>query len=220
MQSTTQQPLRPPQPGQQQGLGTFIGPIIAVVILVVCVFILNGKPKTEIPDGMPNARFSTKDEIRAGNREARRQIAKGELTETAFELNPETGITFAFSNPGGVFPGLSGTGKSKNFIIPTLRSAIRQKHSIFVTDVEGELIKATAAYAHANGYKGRIYAYAPGVQSLSPLGKLVQFGGSFSFLDVMRHPNDKAKAQEISRGLNVNTQEDTQKRHGLFWPTV
>ncbi|BDM82825.1 hypothetical protein AM10699_56860 (plasmid) [Acaryochloris marina MBIC10699] len=188
------------------------------MILVVCVFILNGKPKTEIPDGMPNARFSTKDEIRAGNREARRQIAKGELTETAFELNPETGITFAFSNPGGVFPGLSGTGKSKNFIIPTLRSAIKQKHSIFVTDVEGELIKATAAYAHANGYKGRIYAYAPGVQSLSPLGKLVQFGGSFNFLEVMRHPNDKAKAQEISRGLNVNTQEDTQKRHAYFGP--
>lgn len=217
MQYTTQPPPQPP-PQQQSGIGTFIGPIIAVAILMVCAFILSGKPKTEIPEGMPNARFSTKDEIRKGNTEARRQIARGKLTETAFTLNPETGITFAFSNPGGVIPGLAGTGKSNNFIIPLLRSSIDQRHTIFVTDVEGELIAATAAYAHANGYKGRIYAYSPGVQELSPLGKLVQFGGSFNFLEVMKHPNDKAKAQEISRGLNVNTQEDTQKRHAFFGP--
>lgn len=179
---------------------------------------MSGKTKTEIPEGMPDARFSNKKEIRKGNAEARRQIARGKLTETAFELNPETGISFAFSNPGGVIPGLSGMGKSLNFIIPLIRSAIRQKHTIFVTDIEGELIAATAAFAHANGYKGRIYAYAPGIAELSPLGKYVQFGGSFNFLDVMRHPNDKAKAQEISRGLNINTQEDTAKRHAYFGP--
>lgn len=172
--------------------------------------------KTKIPDDMPNARFATRKEIREGNREAKAQIAARNLKETAFELNPETKITFANSNPGGRIIGLAGTGKTLNGILPLIRSAIRQEHTVFITDIEGELMLKTAAYALAYGYK--LYVFAPGVTAKTPWGSHEQFTGSFNFLDVMRHKNDKTKAQEITQALNVNSQEDTQKRHAYFGP--
>lgn len=214
----TAQPQPPPQYQQPSPWtpANLAPPVFCLVVMIVLCFFLNGKQKTVIPEGMPDARFCTKKEIKKGNQEARRQIAKRKLTETAFTLTEESKISFAFSNPGGVIPGLSGTGKSLCTIIPLILSAIRQRHTIFVTDIEGELVRATAAYAHACGYN--VHVYAPGVKDKDPLGQLKQFGGSFNFLDVMRDKNDKAKAQEISRGINVNSQEDNAKRHAYFGP--
>lgn len=218
-QHTTQpppyQPYQPP-PQRQYTLTDFLPIIGPVVIVLVLVFFLNGSSKTQIPDDMPQARFATKREIRKGNIKAKRQIARQKLTETAFELSKKSGITFANCNPGGVITGKSGLGKSANIMIYLIMSAIRQGHTIFVTDIEGELIRATAAFAQANGYD--VYALAPGVLEENELGELKQFGGSFNFLDVMRDKDDKAKAQEISRGLNVQGEGDMQKRHAYFGP--
>lgn len=212
-----QQPvIQPPQQPPRKSVGPGDFSFLAAPLLVVAVlaFLMKRGGKTVIPDDMPQARFATKKEIRKGNAIARKQIAVGKLTETAFELTPESGIKFAFSNPGGIVVGKAGTGKSDNGMIPLLISAIDQEHTIFVTDVEGELVAATAAYAKKKGYDIRVYA--PGVEERGPFGKLAQFTGTFNFLDVMRHENDKAKALEITRGLNANTQEDHAKRHAYF----
>lgn len=215
-QTTAQPPPYQPPPPRQYTFGDFL-PIIGPAVLVLAlVFFLNSGSKTVIPEGMPNARFATKKEIKLGNIKAKRQIAKRELTKTAFELSKKSKITFADCNPGGVIVGKSGLGKSANIMINLIMSAIRQKHTIFVTDIEGELIRATAAFAQANGYQ--VYVLAPGVLEENELGQLKQFGGSFNFLDVMRDENDKAKAQEISRGLNVQGEGDMQKRHAYFGP--
>lgn len=211
-QYTTQ----PPPPQRQYTIQDFIPIFAPLAIILIILFLRKGRSKTEIPDDMPNARFATPKEIKKGNAIARRQIARRKLTETAFELSPLSGIKFAFCNPGGIIPGQSGMGKTDNVMLWLILSAIRQEHTIFVSDIEGELMAKTAAYAHACGYQ--VHVLAPGIEEPTLLGDFAQFTGSFNFLDVMRHADDKAKAQEISRGLNVNTQEDTQKRHAYFGP--
>ncbi|NJM66938.1 MAG: type IV secretory system conjugative DNA transfer family protein [Acaryochloris sp. RU_4_1] len=212
-----QQTIQPqPPPRRELGAGDFIPIVVPAVLLFIIFIFFYRSPRTKIHEQMADARFATSREIRKGNIEAKRQIAKRKLTETGFELNPETNIKFAFSNPGGEIIGLSGLGKSVEVILPLIRSAIEQEHTIYVTDIEGELISKTAAYAHTNGYE--IYVYAPGIEELNALGEWAQYTGTFNFLEVMRHADDKAKSQEITRGLNVNTQEDTEKRHAYFGP--
>lgn len=204
----------PPRPGP--GLGDFAQVLIPIVLIVVIWFFMGGKAKTAVHEDMPSARFANEDEIRKGNIKARKQLAERKLTKTAYELNPESGIKFASCNPGGIVPGLSGMGKSLNFMIPLILSAIDQEHTIFVADAEGELMEATAAYARQNGYA--VHVYAPGIEEPDMLGEVSQFTGVFNFLDVMRHSSDKAKAQEISRALNVNNTEGNEKRHAFFGP--
>lgn len=215
-QTQAQPPPYRPSPNPGPSTGDFLGILVPFVLIFVLWFFMMRKTKTVIHEDMPSARFATEAEIKKGNVEARKQMAERDLEKTAFELSPESGIMFASCNPGGIAPGLSGRGKSLNLMIQLLLSAVNQEHTIFVTDVEGELMAATAAYARKMGY--RVHVYAPGIEEPDILGGLSQFTGNFNFLDVMRHRSDKAKAQEISRALNVNNMEGGEKRHAFFGP--
>ena len=207
------------EPAQQPTLpfnSSNLFPIVGLLVLVaILALLLRSGGRTKIHKDKPSAKFCSARKIRRINQKARQQMATRDVTKTSFALNPDTGLYFYSCNPGGVIKGLAGKGKSVQ-VKALIRSAIGQAHSIVVTDADGELCRETAAYAKANGYE--IHVYAPGVKDTSTSGNNAPFTGSFNPVDVMRDPDDRAKAMEITRALFVNNGEDVQKRHAYFGP--
>lgn len=177
----------------------FIGYFALLVLLLMLTGFSGGK-KTKVHE----ARFATESEIREAKRIGLRQIALQIPKEPALELDS---LVLPSLAPAVAVIGGSGTGKTRTYFDPAIKSAIDQGWSIAVLDVKGNLMKKHAAYAQAMG--SDVYVYAPGRDYTCGL----------NFLDFMKDETDAKVANELAKVLNKNLKErGTTKGDDFFTP--
>ena len=186
------------------------------IVFIIWLSTLN-KRRTQIPEGMPNAREATPKEIKEGSNKAKLIRAEGNIEKSAIQLNPETGITLGPVNPGGLISGKSGGGKTENFALRVIESLAEDGAAMVISDIKGELMEKTAAYLHDLGYD--IHFLAPGIKEESKYSaEKLPFSGGLNLLDLIESEEDLAGTLELTRGININAVENYERRHQYFGP--
>lgn len=189
---------------------------LSTIVFLIWLSTLN-KRKTQIPEGMPNAREATPKEIKEGSNKAKLIRATGAIDKTSIQLNLETGLTLGPVNPGGVFSGKSGSGKTENFGLRLIESLAEDGASMIISDIKGELMEKTAAYLHSLGYD--LHFIAPGIKEESKYSaEKLPFSGGLNLLDLIESEEDLAGTLELTRGININAVENYERRHQYFGP--
>ena len=185
---------------QQLDLGEVFAPVIAplanplfigyfgllVLLFVLSAFTNQNKPKVH------NGRFANRQEIKAARKEGLKQIALQVPKEPALELDT---LVLPSLAPAVAVIGGSGSGKTRTFFDPGVKSAIDQGWSNLIFDVKGNMMKKHAAYAHAMGYD--VYVFAPGQD----------YSDGINFLDFMEDETDAKVAYELAKVINENLRE-------------
>ncbi len=198
------------QQQQQIDLGDLFTPILAplnnpVFIgyfgLLVLLFMLSaftGGSKPKVYDG----RFANKQEIQAARKEGLKQIALQVPKEPALELDD---LVLPSLAPAVAIIGGSGSGKTRTYFNPALKSGIDQGWTHLVFDVKGNLMKKHAAYAHAMGYD--VYVYAPGFP----------YSDGLNFLDFMENEADAKAAYQLAEILQANFKDPESGKSDEFF---
>ena len=185
---------------QQLDLGDVFAPLIAplanplfigyfgllVLLFVLSAFTNQNKPKIH------NGRFANRQEIQAARKEGLKQIALQVPKEPALELDT---LVLPHLAPAVAVIGGSGSGKTRTFFDPGLKSALDQGWTNLVFDVKGNMIRKHAAYAHAQGYD--VYVFAPGFD----------YSDGINFLDFMKDETDAKAAYELASVLRENLKD-------------
>ncbi|ABW33270.1 type IV secretory system conjugative DNA transfer family protein [Acaryochloris marina] len=186
------------------------------IVFIIWLSTLN-RCRTQIPEGMPNAREATPKEIKEGSNKAKLIRAEGDIEKSAIQLNPETGITLGPINPGGIVSGKSGGGKTESFALRLIESLAEDGASLMISDIKGELMEKTAAYLHDLGYD--LHFLAPGIKETSKYSAdKLPFSGGLNLLDLIANDEDLAGTLELTRGININAAENYERRHQYFGP--
>ena len=198
------------QQQQQVDLGEVFAPILAplnnplfigyfgLLVLLFVLSTLTGVNKPKVHDG----RFANRQEIQAARKEGLKQIALQVPKEPALELDT---LVLPSLAPAVAMIGGSGSGKTRGYFDPALKSALDQGWTNLVFDVKGNLVKKHAAYAHAKGYD--VYVYAPGFD----------YSDGINFLDFMDDETDAKAAYELANVLTKNLKDpETGKSDEFF----
>ncbi len=197
---------------QQIGLEQIFAPVIEplanpmfmgyfglmVLLAILSLFSQGNKPKVH------KGRFATLAEINKARKKGLRQIARQKPSEPALELDT---LVLPSLAPAVAVIGGSGSGKTRTFFDPGIKSAIDQGWTNLVFDVKGNLMRKHAAYAHSKGYD--VYVYAPGFP----------YSDGINFLDFMEDETDAKTAYELATVINENLKgKSTTKGDDFFTP--
>lgn len=174
-----------------------LGCFALLALLLVLSAFLQKKPRFN------DARFATPGEVHKARRKGLRQIAAQKHNKIAVQLDR---LVLPNLEPAVAVIGKSGSGKTRSFFDPALKSAIDQGWTNLVLDIKGNLMKKHAAYAHSKGYD--VYVFAPGFP----------YSDGLNFVDFIYSPSDGKSAEQIATVLDVNFGEPGARKDNFFSP--
>jgi type IV secretion system protein VirD4 len=163
---------------------------ITIAFLVICNILSRKK------NVLAHARFAKRSEIRAMQKEVRKQQAHSSASKFALRFGTDHTYGIPEAGPAIAVVGQSGCGKTATYIDPAITYAIDNEATIFVYDAKGVQLKRHFAYALAKGYFAKVYS--PG----RLYSKEVQ--ATINFLDFLRDGKEDMMAAQLSHVFNEN----------------